>query len=244
DASLTLFELNLGCGTNLDDRNATGQFGETVLQFVAVPIRFGCFDFVFDLANAVGYVLSVTGAINDGGDFLGDGNTTCATQNFGTNLIQLHAQVFGNNLCTSQGGNVLQHGLAAAAEARGFDSNSVQGTAQFVDHQGGQCFTVNIFSDDESRILFLQNLFQQWQEFLHVGDLRLGQQNVWIFQHGFLTLSVSDHVWRQVALIEFHTFGDFQLGVCSGGFLHGDNTVDANGIEGLGQQFTDFVFTG
>src|SRR5699024_142789 len=192
DASLALFELNLGCSTDLDDGDATGQFGQAFLQFFTVPVRVGCFDLGTDLGNTIGDVLCFTGAIHDGGGFLGDGDATCSTQHFQTHLIQLHAQVFRDDLCTGQGGDILKHGLAAVTEARGFDGNSVEGTAQFVHDQGRQGFAVNVFGDDEQWFLFLQDFFQQSAESLDVGGLGLGEENVWNYQHGFLRRNVSD----------------------------------------------------
>src|SRR5699024_10921394 len=84
DAALALFELNLGCSTDLDDGDATGQFGQAFLQFFTVPVRVGCFDLGTDLGNTIGDVLCFTGAIHDGGGFLGDGDATCSTQHFQT----------------------------------------------------------------------------------------------------------------------------------------------------------------
>ena len=50
DAVLLLLELNLGVGTDLDDADATGQLGQTLLQLLAVPVGVGALDLSLDLA--------------------------------------------------------------------------------------------------------------------------------------------------------------------------------------------------
>ncbi len=76
-----------------------------------------------------------------------------------------------------QDGDVLQHGFATVAEARGLDGSGLQDAADVVDHQGRQCFAFNFFSDDQQRLAGLGNAFQYRQHFADVGDFLVDQQD-------------------------------------------------------------------
>ena len=93
--------------------------------------------------------------------------------------FQLAAGLFGDDLSAGQDGNILQHGFAAVAEARGFDGQDVQHAAQFVQHQGGQGFAVNILGDDDQVALAdLDEFLQQRDDILGGGDLLVVDQDV------------------------------------------------------------------
>src|SRR3546814_5423758 len=63
-----------------------------------------------------------------------------------------------------QDGDVLQHGLAAIAEARSLDRSDLQAAAQLVDDQGRQRFAFDVLSDDEERTARLNYGFEDRQE--------------------------------------------------------------------------------
>jgi hypothetical protein len=67
-------------------------------------------------------------------------------------VLQLDAEVFGDDLAAGQDSDVLQHGLAAVAEARGLDGSDLEAAAQLVDHERGQGFAFDVFSDDQQRL--------------------------------------------------------------------------------------------
>ena len=79
--------------------------------------------------------------------------------------------------------DVLQHGLAAVAEARSLHGAGVQRAAQLVDHQGGQRFAFHFLGDDQQRLAGARDLLEQRQQVLHVADLLLVDQDVGIFEH-------------------------------------------------------------
>src|SRR5258707_1327427 len=76
--------------------------------------------------------------------------------------------VFADHSATRQNGKVLEHRFTAITEARSFHSQHVQRTAQFVEDQGCQRFTINIFRDDD------QFALAKLDEFLQDGDKVLG----------------------------------------------------------------------
>ena len=72
DAVLALLELDLGRGTDLDDRNAAGQLGQPLLQLLAVVVAVRLLDLGLDLVDAAGDLVGVTSALDDRRLVLGD----------------------------------------------------------------------------------------------------------------------------------------------------------------------------
>ena len=77
---------------------------------------------------------------------------------------------------------VLQHGLAAVAEARRLDGGDLDDAAHVVDDQGSQGFAFDVFSHDQQRTASLGNGFQYRQQFADVADLLVDQQQQRAFQ--------------------------------------------------------------
>ena len=73
--------------------------------------------------------------------------------------------LFADDLATGQDGDVLEHGLAAVAEARGLDGQDVEGAAQLVDDQGRQGFAVHVLGDDDEVRLPI------WSSFSRTGRM-------------------------------------------------------------------------
>ena len=63
-----------------------------------------------------------------------------------------------------QDGDILQHLLAAVAEAGRLDAHHVQGAPQTVDHQGAEGLALHVLGDDEQLLTGLQHLLQQGQD--------------------------------------------------------------------------------
>ena len=67
-------------------------------------------------------------------------------------VLELDAEVFGDHLAAGQDGDVLEHGLAAIAEARRLDGGDLQAAAQLVDDERGERLAFDVFGDDEQRL--------------------------------------------------------------------------------------------
>jgi hypothetical protein len=57
--------------------------------------------------------------------------------------------------------DVLQHGLAAIAEARSLDGGNLEAATQTVDDEGSECFAFDVFGDNHKRLAALHHGFQQ-----------------------------------------------------------------------------------
>jgi hypothetical protein len=106
--------------------------------------------------------LLVAAPLDDGGVVLGAHHAVSATQVLDRHALQLAAHLLGDHLAAGEDGDVLQHGLAAVAEAGRLDRQHVQHAAQLVQHQRGQRLTVHVLGDDHQVALAaLHQLLQQ-----------------------------------------------------------------------------------
>ena len=152
DASLLLLHLGLGCRADLDDGNAADQLGQPLLQLLAVVVGGGLLDLGADLLHAAFDGLGVAGAVDDGGVVLVDGDALGPAQVLELHVLELDAEVFGDGLAAGEDGDVVEHGLAAIAEAGSLDGSDVQRAAQLVDDQGRERFALDVLGDDQERL--------------------------------------------------------------------------------------------
>src|SRR3546814_2177594 len=89
---------------------------DLLLELFTVVIAGGDFDLLTDRFHAALDRIGFTGAINDGGVVLVDGDALGLAEHADGHALQLDAQVFGNHLALGQDRDVFQHGLAAIAE--------------------------------------------------------------------------------------------------------------------------------
>ena len=100
-------------------------------------------------------------AFDDGGVFLVDGDALGFAEVAEVDVLELDAEVFGDDAATGEDGDVFEHGLAAVAEARSLDGGDVEDAAELVDHEGGEGFAFDVFGDDEQRAAGLGDLLKQ-----------------------------------------------------------------------------------
>ena len=151
DAVLLLLELDLGGRADLDDGDAAGELGQPLLQLLAVPVGVGVLDLALDLGDAALDVVLGAGALDDGGLVLGDDHLAGLTEQVERGAVELEADLLGDDLAAGEGGHVLQHRLAALAEAGGLDGDRVERAADLVDDEGGEGLALDVLGDDQQR---------------------------------------------------------------------------------------------
>ncbi len=185
DAGLFLFHLGFGGGADLDLRHPADELGEALLELLAVVVRGGLFDLALDLLHPAedGFVLGRVVVIDDdGGVVLVDDDLLGAAEVFPGDVLELDAEILGDHLAAGEDGDVLEHGLAAVAEAGGLDGADVERAAELVDHQGGEGLALDILGDDQEGFALLGDLLEDRQEVLHVRDLLLEDQDHGAFE--------------------------------------------------------------
>src|SRR4051812_3846719 len=238
-ARFLFLHLGLGSCTDLDDGDAADELRQAFLELLAVVVAGGLLDLAANLFHAAFDLLTVATALDDGGVVLIDDELLGAAQVFHLDVLELEAEIFSDGFAAGEGGDVLQHGLATVAEARGLDGRDLQSAAQFVDDQSGKRFAFHVFGNDQQGLGALGDLLEQGKQVLHRRDLLLVDEDVAVFEDGFHALRVGDEVRRQVAAVELHAFDHFQLGLHGLGLFHGDDAVFADLLHGLGDDLAD-----
>src|SRR5699024_2608013 len=239
DARLLFLHLDFGGGADLDHRNAPGQLGHALLQLLAVVVRGGLLDLRLDLLDAGFDVRGVAGAFDDGGVLLRDLHLLRAAEVVDGRLLEREADFLGDHGATGEDGHVLQHRLAAVAEARGLDRADLHDAADGVDHQRGQRLALDVLGDDQQRLAGLGHALEDRQQVADVRDLLVVQQDERILQLGLHRLRVVDEVRRQVAAVELHALDDVELVLQARALLDGDHAFLADLVHGLGDQLAD-----
>src|SRR5256885_1814618 len=240
NAILALLNLDFGRAADADHRDAARELGQTLLQLLAVVVRGGFLDLRLDLRHAGFDVGLLAGAVDDRGVLLVDHHLLGAAEHGEVDVLQLDAEIFRDRLAAGQDSDVLQHGLAAIAEARSLDGRDLQAAAETVDHKGGQRLAFNVFGDDDQRLAGLHHGFEQRKQLVQRGELLLVDQDVGVVHFNAHLVGVGDEVGRDVAAVELHAFDDVEFGFERLGFFNRDDALVADLLHGIGQELADF----
>ena len=187
---LGFLHLSLGSSANADYRNAASQLRQSLLQLLTVEIRGGLLDLLADLGNSGVDVALLAKAVNDDGVLLLNLNGFCASQLIHGGFLQIQTNLVGDHGAAGQDRDILQHLFSSVAVARSLNRNYVEGASQLVDDQGGQSLALHVLGDDHQSCAGLNDLLQQGQDLLDIGNLLVGDQDIGIVQ----ILSMSVHI--------------------------------------------------
>src|SRR5712664_2944215 len=168
NAILALPDLDLGRAADADHRDAACELGQTLLQLLTVVVRGSFLDLRLDLIDARFDVGLLAGAVDDGGVLLVDHHLLGATEHVERDVLELDTEIFRDRLTAGQHRDVLQHRLAAIAEARSLDGCDLQTTTQTVDDQRCQSLAFDVFGDYHKRLAALHYGFQQRKQFIQL----------------------------------------------------------------------------
>src|SRR5712664_1877217 len=167
-AILALLHFDLGRAADADHRDAACELGQTLLKLLTVVVRGSFLDLRLDLIDPRFDVGLLAGAADDGGVFLVDHHLLGATEHGERDVLHLDAEIFRNRLTAGQNREVLQHRLAAIAEARSLDGCDLEAATQTVDDEGGQGLAFDVFGDYHKRLAALHYGFQQRKQFIQL----------------------------------------------------------------------------
>ena len=156
-------------------------------------------------------------------------------------ILELHAEVGGDDLTAGEHCDILKHFLTSVAEAGGLDAYAGEGAAQLVEDDGCKSLALDILCDDEELSAGLDDLLEQGQDLLNVGDLLIGDEDESVLEDCFHLLGVGCHVGAEIAAVKLHAFNDLAVGLCGLGLLNGDNAVLRNLLHSFGDQGADNI---
>ena len=158
---LALFHLGLGGGPDVDLGDAAGELGEPLLQLLLVVLAVGVADLAADHLGPGLDLGRGAGPFDDRGVLAVDRDLLGAAQVGELDVLEVEAQVLEDRLAAGQDGDVAQHGLAAIAVARRLHGRDLEDAAQLVDDQGRQRLALDVFGDDQQRLVGLGHLLEE-----------------------------------------------------------------------------------
>jgi hypothetical protein len=164
DAGLLLLHLDLGGGADIDDGDAAGELGEALLELLAVVVGGGLLDLAADLLHAALDVGALAAALDDRRVLLVDDDALGAPEVADGDVLELDAEVLGEAFAAREDRDVLEHGLAAVAEAGGLDGHDVERAADLVDDERGEGLALDLLGDDEEGLAALGDRLEQRQQ--------------------------------------------------------------------------------
>ena len=236
---LALLELDLGGRADLDDGDAAGQLGETLLELLTVVVGVGVLDLATDLGDATSDLVGIAGAVDDRALVLRHADGTGAAEQLEGDGVELETDLLGDDLATGEDRDVREHRLAAITEAGGLDGDRLERALDLVDEQAGESLSVDVLRDHQERLAALDDLLQHWQQIAQRGDLGVDDEDVRVVEDGLHTLGVGDEVRRDVALVEAHALGELKLEPEGVRLLDGDDAFLADLVHRLGDDLAD-----
>ena len=106
----------------------------------------------------------LAGAVDDRGVLLVDHHLLGVAEHVERDVLELDAEILADRLAAGQDGDVLQHGLAAIAEARRLHGRDLQAAAQLVDDERGKRLALDVLGDDQQRLAGLHHRLEQRQQ--------------------------------------------------------------------------------
>ena len=238
-AVFLLLHLNLGGCTYVENRNAAGEFAETLLEFLAVVVGGGGGNLLADkLCAGVDFFLAA-GSADDGGVLLGDGDLLGPAEHCYGSVLEGISAFFADDGTSGEDCDVLEHFLAAVAESGGLYCSHLEGAAEAVHDEGGKSLALDILSNNKEGFAFTGDRLENWHQLFHAGDLLVGKEDVSVVEDGFHLVAVGHEVRRNVAAVELHAVNDLDLSFGALGFLDGDYAVFLDLCHGVGDEFAD-----
>src|SRR3954454_7357526 len=244
DAVLGLLHLGLGGCADLDHGDTAGQLREALLELLAVEVGVGVLDLGLQLLDATLDRVALAGTVDDRGRVLVDDDLACVTELRELGVLELQAHLFGDHLAAGEDRDVLEHPLAAIAEARRLDGDSLEGAAQLVDDDRRERLALDVLRNDEQRATLLDDLLEHRQKVLDRADLLVRDEDVGILEDRLHALGVRDHVRRQVALVELHALRELELEAKGLALLDVHDAVLADLLDRVSDDVADLAVAG
>ena len=238
---LLLVDLDLGGSADLDDGDTAGELGESLVELLLLVGGGGLALGLADGLAAVSNGLAVAGAVEDDGLVLVDGDLLAGAEEVDGGVLELLAELGGDELAAGEDGEILEGGLAVVTEAGGLDGGDLHAAAELVEDEGGEGLAFNVLSDDEEGLLALVGGLEDGEDGLDGADLAVVEEDEGVLVLALHGLGVGEEVGRDVAAIELHTLDDLELVGEGGAVLDVDDALLADLLHGLGDELTDLV---
>jgi len=165
-----------------------------------------------DLANAGFDVLLLAGAVDDRALLLLDDDLLGAPEHRRRHVLELDAEVLRDQLAAGEDRDVLEHGLAAVAEARSLHRRDLEPPRSLLT-PAWRAPRSDVLGDDQQRLARLHHRLEHWQHGLQARELLLVQQDEDVLRARPPSSRIGDEVGREIAGSNCMPSDDLDLGV-------------------------------
>ena len=109
-------------------------------------------------------------------------------------VFELDAEILGNHLAAGEDRDVLEHGLAAIAEARRLDRRDLEPAAQLVDDKRRQRLAFDVLRDDDERLAALHHRLEDRQQRLQIAELLFVDEDQRVLQFHAHLVGIGDEI--------------------------------------------------
>src|SRR5271166_2175518 len=151
-AGFLFLHFGFGCGADFDYGYATDQLGQPLLQLLAVVVAGGLVDLAANFFYAAFDLAVLAFAFDERCVVLVDGDLLGLAEIADLHVLELDAEIFRDGLAAGEDRDILQHSLAAIAEAGSLDGSDLQRSTQLVHDERSERFTLDVLGDDDQRL--------------------------------------------------------------------------------------------
>src|SRR5439155_739927 len=151
---------------------------DPLAQFFLVVVAAGLLQLALNHLNTTLDCLLLAGPLNDRRVILVDLDLLRPAKIGQLHILELDTQVLEDGLASGEDSNVLEHGLAAIAIARGLDGSALERAAQLVDDQRGQRFAFDFLGNNQNGFAGIEDAFENGYQVLVARDLLLVDEDI------------------------------------------------------------------
>ena len=171
------------------------------MKFFFVVFGRSRFDSGLDFLNSARDRVLVAHTVDDNGVLFRNFDLTRSAELIHRCLFEFKTEFFADNGTAGKNRDIFEHFFSSVAETGRFNRNAGKRASEFVHDKGRKRFALDILGDDNKFFARLNYLFEQGKNFLNVGDLLVGYENVCVVDNRFHFIGVGYHVRRDVSSV-------------------------------------------
>ena len=171
NAVLLFLHFNFSSSTNLDNCDTARKTCYTFCNLATFVVRFSFKTEILEACDMRLNCFTIASTFDNSGRILGNLDGLCRTKIRRIDFFELNTDFITNQGTASKNCNILEVVNTRITITRSLNSSNLDSSAHLIDNEGCKSFTINIFSDNEKRLIVLGTEFESRYEFLHCRNL-------------------------------------------------------------------------
>lgn len=244
DAVLLLANLDFGGTADLNDGDTAGKLSKTLLELLLLVLgSAGVSHDTADLLAALRDRVLAAVTVEEDSVLLGNGDSSGGAEHVGGSLLELDVKVVAEDSTVGQDSEIAEDRLAVVTEAGSLNGSDLELATKLVEDADSKSLAIDILSNDEEGTALLLGSLKSGNDVLNSRDLLLGEEDQRLLEFNLGALGIGDEVGGDVAAVELHSLGDLELILNGLALLHGDDTLLADLLHGVGEELANVSVT-